>query len=60
VMATADLNGDGRLDVLIGAMHLADIARIQRRFRESTLETAVDPILLFENRMPAMSIPERP
>ncbi len=55
VMATADLNGDGRPDVLIGAMHLQDIARIQRGFREPTLETAVDPILLFENRMPAMS-----
>ena len=49
-MATADLNGDGRPDVLVGAMHLADIARIQRRFPGATVEPAVDPILLFENR----------
>jgi len=55
VMATADLNGDGRLDVLIGAMHLQDIARIQRGFRGPTLERAVDPILLLENRTQAMS-----
>ena len=49
-MATADLNGDGRPDVIIGAMHLADIARIQRRFPGATVEPAVDPILLLENR----------
>jgi len=55
VMTTADLNRDGRLDVLVGAMHLEDIARIQRRVREPRLATAVDPILLFENRMQAMS-----
>src|SRR6266487_5764411 len=55
VMATADLNRDGRLDVLIGAMHLQDIARIQRGFRGPTLERAVDPILLLENRTQAMS-----
>ena len=55
VMATADLNRDGWLDVIIGAMDLEDIARIQRRTREPTLKTAVDPILLFENRMQALS-----
>ncbi len=55
VMATADLNGDGWLDVIIGAMHLEDIARIQRRLRGPASETAVDPILLFENRMQAIS-----
>ena len=50
VMATADLNRDGWPDVLVGAMHLEDIASIQRRFRGPTLHTAVEPILLFENR----------
>src|SRR5438105_1090618 len=55
VVATADLNRDGRPDVMIGAMHLADIARIQRRVRAPRLETAVDPLLLFENRMQATS-----
>ena len=53
VMATADLNRDGWLDVLVGAMHLEDIASIQRRFRGPTLHSAVEPILLFENRMRA-------
>jgi hypothetical protein len=51
VMATGDLNRDGRLDVLIGAMHLENIARIQRRFPGQTLATGVEPVLLFENRM---------
>ncbi len=55
VMAMADLNRDGRPDVIIGAMHLVDIARIQRGFRGPTLESGADPILLFENRMQAMS-----
>ena len=51
VMATADLNRDGRLDVLVGAMHLEDIARIQRGVGGPTVKTAVEPILVFENRM---------
>ena len=55
VMATGDLTGDGWLDVLIGAMHLENIARIQRRFPGRTLETGIDAILLFENRMQAIS-----
>jgi VCBS repeat protein len=55
VMATGDLNRDGWLDVLIGAMHLENIARIQRRLGGRTLEAGVEPILLFENRMHGMS-----
>jgi VCBS repeat protein len=55
VMATGDLNKDGWLDVIIGAMDLASIARIQRRFPGQTLETGKDPVLFFENRMHAKS-----
>lgn len=50
-MATGDLNRDGWLDVIIGAMDLGSIAKLQRRFTGQALETGKDPILLFENRM---------
>jgi VCBS repeat protein/FG-GAP repeat protein len=52
VMAVGDLNKDGRLDVIIGAMNLGNIAKTQRGFAARTLETENDPILFFENRMP--------
>jgi hypothetical protein len=55
LMATGDLNKDGRLDVIIGAMSLGNIANVQRRFGRQTLETGKDPILFFENRMPVRS-----
>ncbi len=51
LMATGDLNKDGWLDVIIGAMDLGNIAKLQRRFGGQGLETGKDPILLFENRM---------
>jgi VCBS repeat protein len=51
VMATGDLNKDGWLDVIIGAMDLESIAKIQRRFAGQTLEAGKDPVLFFENRM---------
>jgi VCBS repeat protein len=51
VMAAGDLNRDGWLDVLVGAMDLASIASIQRSFSGQARGTAKDPILLFENRM---------
>lgn len=48
--ATADLNRDGRLDVLVAAMDLQNIGYLQRR---STGKIAAkDPILFFENRTP--------
>jgi hypothetical protein len=50
-MATADLNKDGRLDVIIGAMDLENVAKFQQRFTGRALETGKDPILVFENRM---------
>ena len=49
VMTTADLNGDGRLDVIIGAMDLQSIATMQRRF--GSAGGGGDPILLFQNTM---------
>jgi hypothetical protein len=49
--ATADLNKDGWMDVIIGAMDLGSIAKLQRRFGGQALETSKDPILVFENRM---------
>jgi hypothetical protein len=51
VMAAADLNRDGWLDVLVGAMDLGSIATMQRQFAGQMSHAAKDPILLFENRM---------
>jgi len=50
VMTTADLNGDGLLDVIIGAMRLENIGRLQRGFGQPS-EPGIDPILLFENKI---------
>jgi VCBS repeat protein len=51
VLATGDLNGDGWVDVVAGAMDLENIASIQQKSRGPTSATARDPILVFENRM---------
>lgn len=48
--AAADLNKDGLLDVIVGAMDLGNIAKLQQRFAGKALE-AKDPVLFFENRM---------
>jgi VCBS repeat protein len=53
--ATADLNKDGWPDVIIGAMDLANISKLQRRLGGQTL-AARDPILFFENGMKAKSV----
>ena len=53
--ATADLNRDGWLDVIVGAMDLGNISKLQRRSTTQAPETARDAILLFENRMQAKS-----
>jgi hypothetical protein len=53
--ATGDLNKDGWPDVIIGAMNLENIARLQRRIAGKTSETGNDAILFFENRMHAKS-----
>ena len=46
--AVADLNGDGRADILVGAMDLRSIGYLQRG---SGAQPVSNPILLFENRM---------
>ena len=51
--AVGDFNKDGWPDVLIGAMDLGNVARMQRSFSGEKLETAKNPILFFENRMRA-------
>jgi hypothetical protein len=51
LMATGDLNRDGWLDVIVGAMDLESIGRVQRRFTGPTSETGKAPILFFENGM---------
>jgi hypothetical protein len=51
--ATADLNKDGWLDVLIGAMDLGSVARLQQQYSGGTSASAKDPVLFFENRMHA-------
>jgi hypothetical protein len=55
VTATGDLNDDGWLDVMIGAMDLEDIANLQRRSVRQTSATENDAVLFFENRMHAKS-----
>jgi hypothetical protein len=52
---TADLNKDGWLDVVVGAMDLGNITKLQRRSTTQAPETAKNAVLLFENRMQAKS-----
>jgi hypothetical protein len=53
VMATGDLNKDGWLDLIVGAMDLGSVAKLQRKLSGKALETTKDPVLYFENRMQA-------
>jgi hypothetical protein len=57
LMATADLNKDGWLDVIIGAMDLESIGKLQHQFSGQRSESRKDPLLFFENRMQAKSNP---
>jgi hypothetical protein len=54
--ATADLNRDGLPDIIVGAMDLGNIAKLQQRFGGVKLE-AKDPVLFFENRLRPRSNP---
>ena len=47
----ADLNGDGRPDVIVGAMDLQNIGALQRQAGGGRLEIPKEAVLLFENRM---------
>jgi len=55
LMAMADLNKDGRPDVIIGAMNLGNIANLQRRLTGPPATSGKEPILFLENRMPVSS-----
>jgi len=51
-IATGDLDKDGWLDVIVGAMSLGDIAQLQGRFTGRSSLAGKEPLLFFENRMP--------
>lgn len=53
--ATADLNRDGWLDVIVGAMDLESVGKLQHQFSGQPSESRKDPLLFFENRMQAKS-----
>ncbi len=55
LIAIADLNGDGWLDAVIGAMYLASIANDQRGWTGQTSDSGVDALLYFENVMSVTS-----
>ena len=48
LIASADLNHDGLPDAIVGAMHLENIARVQR-FSGQGLEAGPDPLLVFQS-----------
>ena len=50
--ATADLDRDGWLDVVVGAMDLRSVGIFQRQYSTS-MQTTRNPILVLENRMRA-------
>ncbi|HKW08841.1 MAG TPA: VCBS repeat-containing protein [Gemmatimonadaceae bacterium] len=49
LMTVADLNHDGRLDVIVGAMNLASISRSQRGYTGRALAGGTNPFLVFES-----------
>ena len=55
LMAMGDLNKDGWPDVVIGAMDIGNVVKLQRRFTGDTLQTGKNPLVFFENRMRAKS-----
>ncbi|HEY2852356.1 MAG TPA: FG-GAP-like repeat-containing protein [Gemmatimonadaceae bacterium] len=59
VMTAAELSGDGRLDVLVGAMDLKSVVNVQRRYSGQGPRPARDALLLFENHLPGKGRPGR-
>jgi len=56
VTATADLNKDGWLDVIVGAMDLESVGKLQR-YSGQAPHSGKDALLFFENRMQTKSTP---
>jgi hypothetical protein len=54
-MAMGDLNKDGWPDVVIGAMDIGNVVKLQRRFTRDTMQSGKNPLVFFENRMRAKS-----
>jgi hypothetical protein len=48
VMAAGDFDGNGQLDVLVGAMNLATVARVQQRFTPNSSDSGRTALLLFQ------------
>lgn len=48
LMTVADLNHDGRPDVIVGAMNLASVSRSQRGYTGRALPDGTNPLLVFE------------
>jgi hypothetical protein len=59
VMTTADVDGDGRLDALVGAMDLQTVASVQKRFTRNPSDSGKSAMLLFQNRTSPPSPPSR-
>ena len=51
LMAVGDFENHGRLDVLVGAMNLATIAQVQRRFTRNPADSGRSALLFFENEV---------
>ena len=55
LIATADLNSDGRLDVIIGAMDLKQIRNLPPTFAGQSMAHDRPALLVFENGMATSS-----